>query len=359
MIDQTSLTCYLREKFGGSKIEWVGLSDLSGDLERDDALKQFGYGKPLLLHFLVDDVPHKRVLHSVRRNGFGRERDEDGVAAMWLDWQTFGRLPHHVPALDFVAVRADGRLMSLNSAESVHILTDYVPGKLYADDLIRLRDGGSLEADDCHRAIHLATYLAIIHQKRHDDPLLWRRRVRDLVGHGEGVMGQTDNFVLEGTQIKHCDLFTMEQQINLWRWRIKPLVHRLCQAHGDFHPFNILFDGGDLHLLDRSRGEWGAAEDDVACLSINYLFMSLQRYGKLTGEFETLHKLFWKTYLRERYDSELLSVIQPWLAWRVLVLANPLWYPTLTDDLRGKLWNFGHNVLEGQCYEWHNVNQYL
>lgn len=359
MIDQTSLTCYLREKFSSSEIEWIRLSDLSGDLERDDALKQFGYGKPLLLHFLVDGVAYKRVLHSVRRNGFGRERDEDGVAAMWLDWQTFGRLPQHVPALDFVAARADGRLLSLNSAESVHLLTTYVPGKLYADDLLRLRDGGSLEANDSQRARQLATYLAAIHQTRHNDPLLWRRRLRDLVGHGEGVMGQTDNFKLDGSQIKRSDLLEMEQQINRWRWRLKPLTNRLCQVHGDFHPFNILFDGDDLHLLDRSRGEWGAAEDDVACLSINYIFFALQRYGELTAEFATLHDLFWKTYLRERHDGKLLRVIQPWLAWRVLVLANPLWYPTLTDEVRGKLWNFGRNVLDVERYEWNNVNQYL
>jgi aminoglycoside phosphotransferase (APT) family kinase protein len=44
-------------------------------------------------------------------------------------------------------------------------------------------------------------------------------------------------------------------------------------VHGDFHPWNILFQNDcDFAVLDRSRGEWGDPADDVAPLTINYLF---------------------------------------------------------------------------------------
>jgi len=43
-------------------------------------------------------------------------------------------------------------------------------------------------------------------------------------------------------------------------------------------PFNVLFDDDTTFwLLDRSRGGWGDLADDISCMTINYLFFSLQR----------------------------------------------------------------------------------
>ena len=95
----------------------------------------------------------------------------------------------------------------------------------------------------------------------------------------------------------------IEQQCVDWRWRLKDRVHRLRQVHGDFHPWNILFrEGTDFVLLDRSRGEWGEPADDVTCLTMNYLFFSLQRSGRLDGNFESLFRRFWDRYLAKSGD---------------------------------------------------------
>jgi len=54
-----------------------------------------------------------------------------------------------------------------------------------------------------------------------------------------------------------------------------------------------------------------------------------------------------------------LSAIQPWFAWRALVLASPIWYPDIREETRRRLFTFARRVLESERYEWRDVNQYL
>ena len=68
---------------------------------------------------------------------------------------------------------------------------------------------------------------------------------------------------------------------------------------------------------------------------------------------------FWRRYLAARPDAELVAVIQPWFAWRALVLASPVWYPTLSDEVRRKLLNFAWRVLLADRYDHQAVNGYL
>jgi aminoglycoside phosphotransferase family enzyme len=157
----------------------------------------------------------------------------------------------------------------------------------------------------------------------------------------------------------NSDLQEIERRCVDWRWRVKHRVHRLRQVHGDFHPWNILFrDGEDFGLLDRSRGEWGDPADDVSCLTMNYLFFSLQRSGRLDGNFEALFLRFWDRYLEKSGDQEILEVVAPFFVFRGLVMANPLWYPKLSNEVRKKLFNFMLAVLSKERFDPQEVNHY-
>jgi aminoglycoside phosphotransferase (APT) family kinase protein len=350
---------YLETRIG-EPVEIKELRQLRGDASGTTALKQFGYGRPLLIDYRVGGQRVREVLHRIRRNAFGRERDDDRAAAVWLDFRTFNRLPHHVPAVDMLVCSEDGRLQSIRKAKELLLVTGFRDGQLYADDLVRIRDEGSIRSLDVARAEALARYLAEIHQVRHEDATLWRRRLRDLVGHGEGIMGLTDSYPTDLEYATETELHALEERANAWRWRLKPLAHRLSQVHGDFHPFNILFQEADrFHVLDRSRGEWGEPADDVSCMAINYLFFGLQQSGRLEGPFRELHDRFWATYLGQRPDDELAGVIQPWFAWRVLVLASPVWYPTISVGVRRKLLTFARRLLSIDRYEYQRTNEYL
>lgn len=380
-LDPQAIAAYLQQQ-STEPVELVSINSLGNGTSPAAALKAFGYGRPVLLTYRVGGTLRRAVLRRVNRNGYGRERSDDRVAEVWLDYETFGLLPRHVAARDMVGLQADGRLETLGHYADVLLLTDYAPGFPYADDLAALRDGSPPLPLDMGRARALATYLAEIHAVKLDDPLLWRRRLRDLIGHGEGIMGLTDSYNLAvggGQGTNGAPLMTaeylreIERLANDWRWRLKPMAHRLSQVHGDFHPFNILFpegsrdpDGPDpgaegltFMTIDRSRGAWGEPADDVTCLAINYLFFSLQRSGRFEGVFADLYDVFWQTYVSHSGDTELTAVAGPWFAWRALVLASPQWYPTLSDDVRNSLLTFARNVLLAPRYEWAAANAYL
>jgi aminoglycoside phosphotransferase (APT) family kinase protein len=236
---------------------------------------------------------------------------------------------------------------------------EYVEGQGYFEDLTRLRDGGKLTDLDLARADALCDYLVEIHRVTGPDPVLYVRRIRELVGHGECIMGLTDSYPPRYEFIDAALLEGIEHRCVAWRWRLKGRPHRLRQVHGDFHPWNILFrEGTDFQVLDRARGEWGDAADDVTCLSMNYLFFSLQRSGRLEGRFETLFFRFWERYLEKSGDREILEVVAPFFAFRGLVMASPLWYPTLPERVRRKLFAFIQGVLDADTFDPHQVNAY-
>ena len=182
--------------------------------------------------------------------------------------------------------------------------------------------------------------------------------MRELVGHGECIFGVADSYPQDGP-VAAAVLEAVEKKCVEWRWKLRRYPHRLCQVHGDFHPWNILFrQGSDFSVLDRSRGEWGDAADDVVCLTLNYLFFSLQRSGRLQGDFERLWQRFWQRYLERSGDQELLEVAAPFLAFRALVMANPLWYPALEPAVREQLFRLILRVLDAERFDPARVNEY-
>jgi tRNA A-37 threonylcarbamoyl transferase component Bud32 len=262
--------------------------------------------------------------------------------------------------VDVGAFTPTGNLKSVGDCNEFFIVTEKAEGKPYHMDLDRIREEKRLTPLDEERCIALAEYLAEIHRTKKDVPQYYFRRIRDLLGHGEGIMGLTDNYPLNLDYISKEELCQIEKKCVEWRWKLKAKAHRCAQIHGDYHPWNILFrQDVDFSVLDRSRGEWGEPADDTSALSINYIFYALQVYGDLRGPFEKLFNLFWNTYLTKTGDEEMLTAIQPFYAWRGLVIASPTWYPNLALDVRIKLFNFIKNMLQTEEFDVKNVKPYL
>lgn len=321
--------------------------------------KGYGYGTPVLLEYEVNGTRRKAVLHTVQPGPFGHEHMADRAQGMLWEHDAFNKLPRHVRSLDVGAFRRDHTTVSLGDAEEFFTLTVYGDGEPYALDLDRIRDTETLNALDIRRAEALCDYLSEIHQVRGGEPGLYVRRIRELVGHSECIMGLIDSYPAESLPLFGARLAAIEKKCIDWRWLLKDRVHRERQVHGDFHPWNILFDQGtDFTVLDRSRGEWGDPADDVTSLTMNYLFFSLQRYGRLEGHFEKLFRNFWERYLRNSRDAEMLEVTAPFFAFRGLVMAHPVWYPQLEFPVREKLFNFMEAVLNAESFDPGRVNDY-
>jgi hypothetical protein len=345
------------ESVAGAPVSALEMTVLGGERDGKD-VKRYGYGVPLKISFSVGGERRTAVLHTMSPGPFGHEHMADRARELLWEYRAFNLLPRHVRALDVCGFQPDGRLVSVRKVEEFCLLTDYVEGQSYSKDLERIRDTGELTGLDIARADALCDYLVEIHRVRGPSPGLYVRRIRELVGDGECIMGIADSYpphpavppgLLE--QIEHLSVE--------WRWRLKRQPHRLRQVHGDFHPWNILFRSPtDFSVLDRSRGEYGDPADDVTSLTLNYLFFSLQRSGKLEGALETLFVRFWDRYIEKSGDGEMFTVVAPFFAFRGLVMASPVWYPALPDTVRERLLRFVVTVLQAGSFDPRQANSY-
>jgi hypothetical protein len=324
-----------------------------------DELKGYGYGTPVMIEYETAGNSKRAVLHTVTPGPFGHEHMSDRAQSLIWEYGSFNNLPRHVRSIDMGAFRRDGTAISLGDAEEFFLLTDYAEGRGYFEDLFRMKADPKLIDADVARADALCDYLAEIHSVKGSDAGLYERRIRELVGNSECIMGLIDSYPKETQSIDYQALHDIEGLCVDWRWRLKDRVHRLRQVHGDFHPWNILFGSGtDFSLLDRSRGEWGDPADDVSCLTMNYMFFSLQRSGRLDANFEAIFLRFWQRYLAATGDNEMLEVVAPFFAFRGLVMAHPVWYPRLDPLVRQKLFNFMFAVLNRKRFDPKEVNLY-
>ena len=354
-----ALTEYLEELYG--KPVRVLSMTAQGAQEEGDDLKGFGYGAPLFLEYELSGERKKAVLETMAPSSYGHEHFADRAQAVLWEQAAFNNLPRHVRAIDSGAFLDSGGIISTGRAEEFFLLTEFAPGTGYFKDLERIRGSGMATQEDLGRSRALAGYLASIHAEKFASPGLYKRRIREVMGHGECIMGMIDNYPDQFEFITQQALREIDLACNEWRWRIRHRSHRLCRVHGDFHPWNVLFRTGDADftVLDRSRGEWGEPADDVAAMTINYLFFSLQRSECFEGEFEKMFNLFWENYLNSTGDRELLEVIAPFYAWRGLVIASPAWYPHLSTTVRKKIFSFIGNVLKAERFDPADVKRYL
>lgn len=356
-LSRQALCEYLRSRFG-PHVELLSYGVIGKESSQGEQ-KRYGYGTPVKLTFRIGRRVQSAVLETMKPGPFGHEHMADRAQAMLWDYDSYGRLPRHVKALDVGAFDTKEALFSLAEAREFFVLNEWTEGVSYHADLQRLAKNGTLRKSDRQRTIALAQYLAVIHATKRRDADLYKRRLRELIGHGECIMGLTDSYPTRSGFITGDLLRTVEEACNRWRWRLRDKTHRLSQVHGDFHPYNVLFrNGTDFAVLDRSRGEWGEPADDITAMTINYLLSSLIRRGKLQGPFEVLFRLFWDSYVEASGDKEVMETAAPFFAFRGLVVASPLWYPNLSIDVRRSLFRFIENVLDVPRFEPERVNVY-
>lgn len=320
---------------------------LGADETETETHKSTGYGVPVRIDVRHGGQERSLVLHFASANSYGHDRRADRAAAALLSADTFDKLPRHVRVFDVGAYRATDEFVSLARTGEFYLLTEYAPGHPYADDLRNLAERGELLDSDIERCHILVNYLLELHrEKLGGTKASYERFVRDTLGSGEGIFGISDGYADDVPGALRERLNRIEQCCLDWRFRMRKRIERLRRTHGDFHPFNVLFDeSSTLSVLDASRGALGDPGDDVSCMTINYAFFSLGHSGAWRHSFGKLWHRFWESYLSQSGDREILDVVAPLFAWRGLVLASPNWYPDLTPTDRDRILSFVEHVL--------------
>ncbi|HYB44079.1 MAG TPA: phosphotransferase, partial [Candidatus Methylomirabilis sp.] len=337
----------------GSPVLMCGRRPLGGDGAADDP-KSLGYGAPFEVECVVDGVKRSLVVARTRPvQGFGHDYPADRAWQAIYAHRAYNTFPRHVRSLDVGFLRGTGELVSAGDAVEYFQVVEKVEGTLYWLDLERMLDAPARPLDH-DRAAALGAFLASAHAAKHHEPTLYERRIRELVGHGECVMGILDSYPHPYALLSAAECEALEQAAVRWRWRLRGRTRRLSRVHGDFHPWNLLFrEGTEFSVLDRSRGEWGEPADDVAALGINYLFFGLRKSGgREVGEpFRSLFSRFLTAYLAGSGDRGLLEVLPPFFMFRALVIAHPRWYPTLSEATRRALLQFAHAMADAAAFD--------
>lgn len=351
------ITRYLSSIFGGEvtlrKFESMGGSEPS--------IKEYGYGRPYSVMFEVNGLEKEAVISTSRvESGFGHDYRSDRASGTVLSYDTWNTLPSHAKVFDLGYFTKDGDMHSIGNFDEFFLMVEKIEGSLYQVDLDRILSEGQVADLDLERARALSEYLVHIHSQKKNEPGLYIRKLRDTLGHGECIFGLSDSYPESTDFLRKDELLLIEQLCLKERWRLRKHTDRLSRVHGDFHPWNIIFTSGiQFRVLDRSRGEWGEPADDVAGLTINYIFQSLRRYGKMKPPFGDLFKIFIDTYMEKTGDKTLFTIIPLFYAFRCLVLASPIWYPSLANETRRKILNFAVNLLETESFDPNNVNRYF
>jgi aminoglycoside phosphotransferase (APT) family kinase protein len=346
MINEDAIKAYLFERFSG--ILQVDIKKLGSGVQ----------GAGFLIRMNTREGEKTYVVKTLLPEGFGHDYPSDRAGVFLLDLDEYRNLPKHVKAVDVLAEMKDGSAISVGGGIEYYLLMERGAGKDYFGDLNAFADKERLDARDSAKIRAMALYLADIHAVKKDSKTLYWRKLRDTVGHGECLMGVFDIYP-EGTVPFEVMTRIIKKSVD-WVYRLKPRYGRLSQIHGDFHPGNIWFQADDdFILLDRSRGPWGEPADDVTALAINYIFFSIKNHGDLRGAYREGLALFFEEYMRTSGDKEITEVVAPFFAFRSAVVANPVFYPDVSDEDRRKIFLFAEKVLSSDSFSVERVNTYM
>jgi len=347
MINKKSIEKYILKLFGTKALN-VTIEKLGTGVQ----------GAGFLIDVKTKDGSESFVIKGLFQEGLEHDYPADRAGVFLLDLEEFKNLPKHVKAIDVLAEKKNGIIQSIGGGKEYYLLMEKAEGNHYFNDLKEFTGKERLETPDIEKIQSMSSYLAKIHSVKKKSRALHWRKVRDTIGHGECLMGVFDTYP-DGL-LTYEEMAEIEKKCVNWRALLKPKYERLCQVHGDFHPGNIWFQNNrDFVLLDRSRGPWGDAADDVTALTINYIFFSICNYGRLEGAYSEALSLFYDKYISQSGDDELVKVVAPFYAFRGAVVANPVFYPDVSDENRHRIIHFVNAVLDDDTFRIDKINDYI
>lgn len=329
---------------------------LSAHADRDGN-KAHGMTHSVTLTIECDGQTRRAFLKTPQEDLYGETLHAD--MSREVEWRIEGypRLPGHVRCIASGRTTAGG-LVPVPLGGRPWTLEWEVPGTRYADRLAELDRIGVRTA--CAEARQLCTAMVAMHQPmtNYGDAMAWyRRSLRDaLINPIHRLLDAADSFWTTRSTLRDA----VEHRCADWRVAMAGLHHRLRQVHLDFHPWNVFYDEetGEVRTIGARLPGAGDPYDDFVAFAVNYLWFAHRGHGRVGGVYAAAFQSFRETYLELTEDRADPALLAPFLAKRLLVLLNPVYYPTTpagtTAWLERLLWRCvtdGVDLLHGNVDE--------
>lgn len=356
-IPANSVKNYLKQKFGEIRI-----------LE----YKRLGtgwHGTGYKVKFKLKEKEETIVIRTKRPEGFSHDYAADRAASFLIQHNLASKLPKHNKSFDVVGV-SKKELVSIGDCNEFFHVVEFAEGKPYMGELIGIKKKNLITDLELEKVELLSEYLAEVHKTKFIDKIkskhkiafaksIYRRHLRDCIGHGEMLLGVLDTYPKKLSWMTKKELVRIINMANELREYSKDNYQRLSLIHGDFHPGNILFKGKYFKVLDASRELWGEPADDLTALGINYIWFSIMQNGDFSGNFKDLFEAFWDSYIKKTRDPKINKIAPLFFAFRGVVVSHPLFYKNQSNNCRRKIFNFVVNLLEERKFDIRKINSYL
>lgn len=309
------------------------------------------------------------VLRTKRPEGFSHDYAADRAASFLIQHSLASKLPRHNKSYDVVGI-SKKELVSIGDCNEFFHIVEIAEGSSYMDELVEIKKKNFITDLNLEKAKLLSDYLAEIHKTKFLDRIkdkhktafarsIYRRHLRDCIGHGEMMLGVLDTYPKDLSWTSKKEFVQIVNMANELREELKDNYQRASLIHGDFHPGNILFKGKSFKVLDASRELWGEPADDLTALGINYIWFSVMQKGNHSGDFKKLFLAYWNSYLNKSKDYEIAYIAPLFFAFRGIVVAHPLFYKEQSDECRRSIFNFVVNVLHEKKFDIRKINSYI
>ena len=275
-------------------------------------------------------------------------------------------MDNHVKSEDVIAQNEDNSLTSVGNAKEFYILMEEAKGDDLFKDFNEIKETKQLKDETKEKILTISNFLVELHKNKHKSIPLYRRKIRDTIGSGGSLIGLLDmhpDSAFEQFEKKWMSI--VSKSIIFWR-RSRDMHNRLCEIHADYHPGNLWFEDQKLTILDRSRGRFGEPADDITAFIINPIMYSLITNGNFEGPFKEIFDIFWNNYFKKTNDKEMRKIMAPYIAFRVAVVTNPIFYndeslggKEKAKFIRTKMINLALNILKDNEFNPGKINTYL
>lgn len=354
-LSERQIKKYLKEKFKGI-VRNLKITEIGSGV----------VGTGYLLEFNCNKKNHRLILKSIFAKNLNLDYPADRAQSFLLAHDAYNSMSNHIKSKDVISLTNKNHLKSIGDSKEFYILMEEAKGKDFSKDFEEIKIKGILTKEHKKKILILSDFLVELHKQKSNLFSCYRRKIRDTFA-GDGSIMQ----ILDAWPKNDFELFKedweeiIKNSLKIWMIS-RSMSHRNVEIHGDFHPGNLWFDNFNLTILDRARGKYGEAADDISSFLINPIFYSVSKSKRFKGAFKEMFDLFWNNYFSKTGDKEMRKIMGLFIAFRVAVVCNPIFYsddffggPQNAHNTRKKMINLCKNILKDSEFNPAKINFYL